>query len=1012
MKKRTLLKSSLLLTPLLFASPIKAQVSDTLYDQSPWANDQILKLFSNAWDDGQRNYPTKEEFEEIGLTFDLEFVRSHTRQRPIYMDADKDVVSDINHDRRLWCNLPGGYGKELGGYPSATFDNDAFSLWNYTTIFGAWNYGFLKTPGSWVDAAHKNGVRIYGGLKFFEGWNDDGSEGAFLNFISTKADNGDYDYKYSRAFVNSAAFFGYDGYNYNSEGSSWQDEDWVKFHAEVAKIARELELDNFGIGQYTQRATADPSIISYLYGSKENGKVFDCMLNYSGDKLAWSGVSTSIAAVEAEGLPMDGIYQGQLLVGCSGDNWTQMNTETTKKMNICIWGEHDQSRFFQFRVGVSPTNIQENYQLLLEKAFSGANRNPLHHPAINNAWGSFQVANATDADKQLDNAPGFASMVPERASVGGQLPFETHFSLGNGENYFYKGKISNGSWYNMSMQDVVPTYRWLVTKKDDMKTFANDVDVRFTYEDAYIGGSSIRLSSADGAAGTDVVLYRSKIASTTGNVKVDLALKGAAGDSHLSVLLKKQGSDAWIEVPAGELTGTSWETKNLTVAGISANDTIENIGLRVNGAGADYKMLVGWLKISDDYTKEPASLKEESLLVELTQENTQSLGVKLTWEPDWSSYKTSVDKFGMVYNDEIDVDHFEVFWKEGEEGKVKEIGRTSQWAAYVGNIPLEQGVDAFVGVRAVSTDLKSYSPVQWVQVSHSDGVLPEPVVEDPYGKTWMSSRGTQPSLEAITENIWFDNIVTTGATKDLAYQPTKNEDTSGQQYYYAENDTLIITQGQQIAMTIRGHDAAGGESLKYDFIYAYIDYDGNYSFLDKDEELAGYGNLNAAAPFLVNPGASANITVPEDAKVGPSRLRIVASDAWTAHPGPVGGTVKGYSIDFPVVIKGNNESRVPAKTYKDYQDKGDPEEPEGDLGGKVDAIESVGSDAAASAVNVIGSTAYFTNADKAWFYDMTGRCVKFVKDAASVVDIDELTPGVYIVKMQKGQVARSVKIVK
>ena len=1003
MKKRTLLKSSLLLTPLLFASPIKAQVSDTLYDQSPWANEQVLKLFSDAWDDGQRNYPTKEEFEEIGLSFDLEFVRSHTRQRPIYMDADKDVVSDINHDRRLWCNLPAGYGKNLGGYPSATFDNDAFSMWNYTTIFGSWNYGFLMVPGSWVDAAHKNGVRIYSGIKFFESWNSDGSEAAFNNFIQTKNEDGTY--KYSRAFVNAASFFGNDGYNYNQEGSTWRNAEWVNFHAEVAQIARDLKLDNFGIGQYTNNASITSNTIESLYGSKDKGVIYDCFLNYSNNKLGYRGVPTSIAAVESEGLPMDGVYQGN-------DYWTQMNTETTKKMNICIWGEHDQSRFFQFRVGVSPTNIQENYQLLLEKAFSGANRNPLHHPEISNAWGSFQVANATDADKQLDNAPGFSSMFPERASVGGQLPFETHFSLGNGENYFYKGKISNGSWYNMSMQDVVPTYRWLVTKKDDMKTYADDVDVRFTYEDAYIGGSSIRLSSAEGAAGTDVVLYRSKIASTTGNVKVDLALKGAAGDSHLSVLLKKQGSDAWIEVPAGELTGTSWETKNLTVAGISANDTIENIGLRVNGADAGYKMLVGWLKISDDYTKEPASLKEESLLVELTQENTQSLGVKLTWEPDWSSYKTSVDKFGMVYNDEIDVDHFEVFWKEGEDGKVKEIGRTSQWAAYVGNIPLEQGVDAFVGVRAVSTDLKSYSPVQWVQVSHSDGELPEPKVVDPYGESWMSSEGSNDPNYPIIPNIWFEKVTTSGATQDLNFVVTSNPDNSGRQYYYAEDNKLIIKQGEEVTLTIQGYNAhndANSSSIRYDFVYAYIDYDGNYSFLDNDEELASYGKLNGPTPELIT-GVSQTITVPTDAKVGPSRLRIVASDAWTPHPGPVGGTVKGYSLDFPVEIIGDNESRVPAKTYKDYQDKGDPEEPEGV--GKVDAIESVGSDAAASAVNVIGSTAYFTNADKAWFYDMTGRCVKFVKDAASVVDIDELTPGVYIVKMQKGQVARSVKIVK
>ena len=85
--KRSFLKSSMLLTPLVFASPIMAQESsESIFDQAPWENEQVLELFSKAWDEG-RNYPTKAEFESIGLTFDLEFVRSHSRQRATYKDC-------------------------------------------------------------------------------------------------------------------------------------------------------------------------------------------------------------------------------------------------------------------------------------------------------------------------------------------------------------------------------------------------------------------------------------------------------------------------------------------------------------------------------------------------------------------------------------------------------------------------------------------------------------------------------------------------------------------------------------------------------------------------------------------------------------------------------------------------------------------------------------------------------------------------------------------------------------
>ena len=113
-------------------------------------------------------------------------------------------------------------------------------------------------------------------------------------------------------------------------------------------------------------------------------------------------------------------------------------------------------------------------------------------------------------------------------------------------------------------------------------------------------------------------------------------------------------------------------------------------------------------------------------------------------------------------------------------------------------------------------------------------------------------------------------------------------------------------------MTFKGNDSGTGESLQYDFIYPYLDYDGNYSFLDADEVLGQFGKMNAGTNEIVNPGLTLEFTVPEDAHIGESRLRIVGSDAWTPHPGPTGGTVKGYSIDFPVEIQGTNADREPA----------------------------------------------------------------------------------------------------
>lgn len=1020
MRKITFIGSAMLMA--LFAPSILADesipsVNGPLYDLTPWDNEQVLKLFSDAYNDG-RNCPTKAEWESIGMGMDLEFVRSHTRQRAIDKDASKDVVSDINHDRKLWCNLPGGYGKGTAAYPRGIFDQDVFSMWNYTTIFGAWNYGFLQAPGSWVDAAHKNGTRIYGGIKFFESWNNDGSESVFQNFIQTKNPEGsEYTYKYSRAFVNAAAFFGSDGYNYNSEGTIFTEADYYNFHAEVRKIARDLNIEGFGIGQYTQQASLNETAAPYLIGTQD-APTYDCMLNYSGNKLAYRNVASSLSTAQKLGLT-DYVYQGQLLVGLSGDYWTQMNEEARKPMNIAIWGDHDQSRFFQFRIGDDPITTQENYQMLLEKAFSGAYRNPLKRPAISNNWGSFQVSDPSLVSTQLANSPGFASMFPERTAIVGKLPFETHFCLGNGENYFYKGKLTHGAWYNMSQQDVVPTYRWLVTAKGNMTTYANDIDVRFTHEDAYMTGSSLKLSGAT-TAGNDIVIYRSKLTVSESNPKVTIALKGAqTGDSHLSVILKKTGSNDWIEIPCGELADKTWHEVTMPMTGVAQGDVIEYIGLRVNGTtSADWKLYVGKLKLSDDRLVQQALIKDGSVNVEVREETTENLSVKIGWEPDYAGYSTSIDEFGMVYNDEINVDHFEIFYKEGVDGKVKEVGRTAQWATIIPKLAVKQNTDAYIGVRSVSVDLKCCSPVQWVRVPHYEGTLPEPPEENLYGETFMSSTGNANEQAAagytpaewVQLKIYAEKVTTTGATQDLNYQVDANPQTNLTQYYYAKDHKLVINQGQTVKLFFKGYESGNGCSLHYDFINVYMDYDGNYSFMDADETLGKFGNQSAGTIAIVNPGLQLTFTVPEDARPGESRLRIVGSDAWTPHPGATGGTVKGYSIDFPVEITGTNPGRGQAETYKDRRDEGDPEEPEFIDNGFAD-IEDVVGDATFASVAVEGKVAYFTNVEKAWFYDVNGRVVKFVNDGSDSVSVSDLTPGVYIVKMLHKQVVRSAKVV-
>lgn len=106
------------------------------------------------------------------------------------------------------------------------------------------------------------------------------------------------------------------------------------------------------------------------------------------------------------------------------------------------------------------------------------------------------------------------------------------------------------------------------------------------------------------------------------------------------------------------------------------------------------------MEINDNVKTVPANVQD--VVVEVKEETKTSLSVKMNWKLD----RSAVDRaaWDLLFNDEADVDHFEILYKNGEKGKVSEIARTTSWAAYVGDITFESVDDEpYVGVRAVST---------------------------------------------------------------------------------------------------------------------------------------------------------------------------------------------------------------------------------------------------------------------------------------------------------------------
>ncbi|MFC2437581.1 MAG: GEVED domain-containing protein [Prevotella melaninogenica] len=982
------------------AQTYSSTASTQVFDLSKLGDQTLLEHFAQLLDNGKK-YPTDADLTAWGIKDEVEFIRSHVRKRAIESRADR-LLQDTYENRNLFMNIPGGAGKNLGGYPSKTFANDNFSMWNYTNLFGAWNYGLFQAPGSWADAAHRNGTSIFAGIKFFD-HTTGGAANSWAGFIMTR--NTDGSFRYTHPIINCMRFLGFDGINYNWESTNkYQDADNIAFHKELYKIAKSEGFNDFKIMYYTTSSSLTPYSSKYMWGQDKDNRICEVMLNYDNSDFSWN-MGSSVKEAERTMGSADGLYAGVWIVSMDR-RWNSLNNQDAKRCGICLWGEHAESRFWSYNTGGDAMSRMSNYQEYLERAFSGGNRNPLYRPEISNKGNNVEAQGTTPP---LARFAGLASWIPERTAISGNLPFATHFNTGNGERYNYKGKKTAGSWYNMSSQDVVPTYRWMVVKPET-EVASTDVQPSFTNEDAYTGGAALRLKGVNNATATDVVLFKTNLTPSKGKVVAKVAIKtGKEGnnDSKLSLIVRVNG--AWKAYALGNTENANWTEKKVELNDITAGQKIERIGLRVKDSDADYNVLVGKLELNDDVTATPANVKD--LTVQVKEETKNSLSVKAVWGIDKDPGQNPT-----VYNDEANIDHFEILYKNGENGKVSEVGRTSQWATLVPNIQFTSVDDKpFIGVRSVSTDLKTYSKTKWIAVPRAQqSELPE-AQEEGYGTVELDNAAA--GAETARKIRYVQKFQTEGGTKNIDYTaegPAGNETN----YVDATSQELEVAQGATVKVKIQGYEATQGkdhsnDDLRYCMGKAWMDFNGDKQFNPENlsenpnegECVVFFGQVRKGVPAQVQQLNEYTFKVPEDAKPGQSRLRLVFCDAWfQGGLTPTGKFNKGFAIDFKVTITGSNAARG-AKA--DTHDKGVADEPELLEGGSTNIISAnVGG---ASQLTVVGGKVVFENVEHAWVFSTDGQTVKSLVNPKSF-NTNELPAGVYLVKMQNNNVIRTQKI--
>jgi mannosyl-glycoprotein endo-beta-N-acetylglucosaminidase len=204
---------------------------------------------------------------------------------------------------------------------------------------------------------------------------------------------------------------------------------------------------------------------------------------------------------------------------------------------------------------------------------------------------------------------GMAHYVVDK-SVINDLPFVTNFNTGQGSIFAIDGQASRvGEWQNLSLQDILPTWRWLA------QSTGTPLYPDLTWDDAYYGGTSLEMTG-DIVPGspTTLMLYKTELPVGSSTDFVIAFRTGTAGEpSHMQVALDftdTSGASEFLDV--GSAVTEGWNLETLDLSGFSGR-TLEALGLRFASATAvpGYHILVGRMGVLDgppDPPLEPSGL--------------------------------------------------------------------------------------------------------------------------------------------------------------------------------------------------------------------------------------------------------------------------------------------------------------------------------------------------------------------------------------------------------------------
>lgn len=668
------------------------QIRDGYVDYGKNTGSEKFHLLMLNWRPGQK------------VSVDDNFFISRVKPRARFRNKATQVRMNLTtaNDKKLLAWIPVNE-PAFNALPDGVFDSEVFTMWPYVTHWGDWTASLGRIPAAFLDVAHKNGVAVSGVASIPNA----GLEGNWFQMIKGL---GTADAKNVAEFLH---YYGIDGLGYNSEfyDNSGSTEDLRDFHAKLVKESKPLNplFENIWYD-----GTNDDGNISFdnglgghnaeTFGDKDNVRT-SLFFNYNWNREGLLARSATYAQNLGRS-PLD-LYAGINMQGGTPRNlpWSLLEQNP---ISIGLWGAHSNNMFWESRgeLGSSPEAKQNTYLLRTERYFTGGTRNPANCPPVRNG----HQYNANNF-----NWHGMSTFMSARSSLSWNLaeePFITHFNLGNGKFFNLDGvRKNNNSWYNVGIQDYLPTWHFWFASKLLGRTAADvpskGLDANFTWDDAYFGGSSLRVTGT--SQDEYLHLFKTKYTLKSGDV-VTVRYKLNGGSADMQLVLSAEGSEnTGVSYTLGSASDVAdelkWTEKTFKIGSDFDGKDLALVALHFKNA-KNLNLLLGEFSVVRGTSHKPEM--PEITDAKMLHNSKEGMDAKVI-------FNMANDKPAGTpcYNVDVKTSYFRLYAQEENQEPVL-MGATSSWAGLYYSIHVKKpNAKVRLGVSAVSLDQKTESDIAW-----------------------------------------------------------------------------------------------------------------------------------------------------------------------------------------------------------------------------------------------------------------------------------------------------------